>query len=54
MGRTVGDAFVEGLINDMATSYEMDAEEIALELVACGYDEDEAERLAARPWAVGS
>lgn len=46
----VGKAWVEGLIDSMARDNEMEPDEIAEELVKCGYDEEEAEQLSLRPW----
>lgn len=47
----IGDAFTEALIDVMADDLEMDTEDITIELEACGFDPEEAEHLASRPWA---
>lgn len=50
MSHAIGDAFAEACIDIMSEDLEMDAEDIANELEACGYEAEEAEQLAQRPW----
>lgn len=47
----IGRCYERACIDTMAEDLEMDAEDIASDLEACGYSEREAERLSHRPWA---